>query len=100
MQQSPPTQPKGTLVTVDFGSLPMNAELFLDGNKIGVGNARGITLVEGSSHTFSCLPNRVYCPDCPSNWKRKVRVKSLGPGVVVSHKCDFRKWTKAALPDG
>jgi eukaryotic-like serine/threonine-protein kinase len=99
-QASPPTPPSGTLISVDFGSQPMNAQLFLDGEKIGVGNARGIALVEGSAHTFKCIPNHIYCPECPKELEKPIKIKSLGPGVVSSYKCDFRKWAKLALPRG
>ena len=98
-QESPPPKPKGTLVTVKFGSIPPNATLYLNGQKIGVGS-KAVTLVEGTSHTFKCVPNHVYCPDCPESRSKKVEIKPLAPGVAIVHKCDFRKWTKAALPRG
>ena len=98
-ETSPPIKPEGTLLTVRLGSIPPNGRLFLDGKEVGVGTV-SVPLLEGTQHVLRCVPNRVYCPDCPDEQVRPFKVAMTKQGHVRPAKCDFRKWTKAALPRG
>lgn len=89
---------EATMVERNFGSSPsFRVNLFLDGKRIGKGSARGIQLVDGSTHTFRCEPDMEYCPNCPEFVERKIVIRATGVKVI---KCHFKKWWPSMLPHG